>query len=392
MAEKDVIICWDMAPVPAAVGAKLQRPTVVISLPVPPKRAYQDQLNAFGWPNPLRRLLAQRAPGVAPKRIALLGFSESCTGVATILASKDAGLIDTAIVIDGWQSRFTNDNKPNADHTNIDPNSILSRVAFGALAVWGPPPGSILPPGVRTLVITHNHTPDDKYASTTRTAAVIAYRLFGNSWPTGPIPAGVIGVQEVPPFVSGPGQIVDKNSGAVHSFPRREWTQSPDRYQVAAGGLTILGYENLDPTGIGDHRYQAARVLPRVVEHYLVDRWNALDPSRGVVGLADGDQPAESWPATEQTIVPRDYWRVDPGQDPPDLSIDPSRLFPDLPKQKAGAAMQLPNGGMDAAQSAGPSALAVAGVVAAGLAGGAAVAAGAAAFANRRRRRTSEGS
>lgn len=385
MADKDIVICWGMAGVPESLAKRFQRPTAVITLAVPPKRSYQAQLESFGWPHPLRGIITRRAPGVTPRRIALLGFSESCTSVGAVLASKDAGLIDTAIVIDGWQSRWTNNNTPNADHSNVDPLSIVSRVGFASLAVWGPPPGSTLPSGVRTLVITHSHIPDDAYASTTRTAAVIAYRLFGSNWPTGPIPAGVVGVNEVPPFVNGPGQITDPD-GRTHSFPRTVYAQSPDRYQVASGGLAILGYEDLDPTGIGDHRYQAQRVLPRVFEHYVVDRWNALDPAQGVVGLADGPQGPENWPQAEQTIVPREYWLKDPMQDPPDLSIDASKFFPELAKGGQ-ATVQTPPGGAggEPPLPTGPSALAVAGVAAASLAGGAAVAAGVAAAIKARR-------
>jgi len=263
-----------------------QRPTLFVDLETPPNRTYRQQLAGMGWPMPVRHIVRNQVkhrlpPGHEVGRIALIGFSESCTGVRTLLSSDDGSLIDTAIACDGIHAGFVG-GEPNKERSNVDMAAMAPWLAFAILAARVEASNSADPPGQRHCVITHSSIGDQlyppfKYASTTRTAAIILNTVFGQQWPQALLPGGIMYLDEDPAYVAPAGTLP-----GGQKYPRVEYPHSPDKYSVGDNGLVVLGFNNLDPTGVGDHKYQAQRVLPRVIEKLLIARWNEQDPSTGV--------------------------------------------------------------------------------------------------------------
>ena len=275
----DVVISWNMGTVPASMRANFTRPTRFIDLDVPAGRKYMEQLAQYGWPFPVRNLISRRlGASFKPLRVATMGFSESCTGVRGLLQSKDGLLLDTAIAIDGIHSQFDG-GKPNKGRTNVGRVLLAPWFAFAKLAATGTNRAGNSPEiaGERHCIITHSAIVPP-YVSTTETAREILNEVFGTSWPVPSLPDGLVGVVEQPPFVTPAGQL----PGGGAKYPETTYTNAPDSYQAGQGGLVVMGFENQDPTGIGDHKYQAGPVMQRVVQRLLIDRWNAEDPTAGV--------------------------------------------------------------------------------------------------------------
>lgn len=268
MAErKDVWITWTFAPVPEVVQASFERPTAFIAIPTPPGQGYREQVAGFGWPYPIRTIIERYAPGVIPNRIALLGFSEACQGPREILKSKDSGLVDTVVAIDGIHAQYDAKHQPQRAY-------LAAWMAYASLAAGtADPVAEGIIPGQRHLVITHSSI-RPPFVSTTETAEAILYAVFGGVWPAAcPFPDFGAGFSETPPYVVNAGKIP---SGT--SYPKTVYDHPALAYSVCQGGLAVLGYDNLDPTGIGDHRYQSARLLPRVVDQLVAPRWNDEPP------------------------------------------------------------------------------------------------------------------
>lgn len=252
MAEADVIVSW-FASVPDDAKAAFQRPTQYLQLPAPPNRAYGQAVQDLGWPRPLRGAIQKYLPGTTPLRIALLGFSEGCHGLRNLLNSGDAGYVDAVLAIDGVHTPYVN--------KKVDPNTMEPWLRFGVraiddLALFVDTHSSIVPPG---------------YASTTETADWLWDELT-NGAPAGtkpPMPDLSVGPASVH-VPAGPATGQDRTV----QYPAPPW-QAFKRF----GGFVVLGCDNLD-TGGGqaDHIYQAHYVLPLVIEKFLADRWNNMDP------------------------------------------------------------------------------------------------------------------
>lgn len=311
----DVCIFWDFAPVPTSMRQSFARRTAFIAIPTPQKRAYGAQLQGLGWPFPIRTLLRQKlSKGERPGRILILGFSESCTGLGGLLKSADAGMIDTVLAVDGIHSAWVG-GAPNKDHSNVDQAMLAPWYAMADLAASAELSSAQPIRGQRWMIDTHSAV-RPPYVSTTETAAQILFHVYGQTdWPAANLPPGVVNVVEEPPFVNGPGQI----EGGTQ-FPQRIYAQSPDLYQVGTEGLVVCGYSDLDPTGIGDHRYQSARVLPRMLQKLVIDRWNAHDPTTGVLGTVGQPDDDASGPGV---VPPPEVY--DGTQD---LSLDWRKLLP----------------------------------------------------------------
>lgn len=242
----DVIIQWHHGAVPKEVLDAFTRPVKVVTFPklgTSPFGGFIQGVAQFG-PQPIRTYVRRRL-NVDPLRIAAVGFSASCQGVAAILASQDAGFIDTAVAIDGIHGQ------------------VATWTAFAKIAAWGVPTDSPWPAGDRRLVITHSAV-KPPYASTTETAARILDGVLGEApAPTGKLPLDLW------------------NATAPYKCRGIEYKTTPNRYATVQGGLFVLGYRNLEPGGHCDHIYQAKRIMPLVLKRLLVDRWNSEAPSQG---------------------------------------------------------------------------------------------------------------
>lgn len=253
----DVVLDWAHGAFPTELRGGFMRPVKFVTLPKlkpdSPFAGFSEAISELG-PQPLRTYF--RRNGIDPLRIAAVGFSASCSGLMSILASQDAGNMDTVIAIDGI-------------HGHVD---VWAK--FGALAAFGAPAGSPLPAGPRTLVITHSSV-KPPYMSTTESAARILDLVFSGQDVSG-YRSHLEGLWDVglPYKCRNPlGKVI-------------EYTTTPNVYAVSHGGLTVLGYSNLDPSGGHcDHIYQAKKIMPLVCQKLLVERWNAEDPYAGTCAI-----------------------------------------------------------------------------------------------------------
>lgn len=305
----DVIINF-FAGVPDAAAksramAAFKRPVGVISAGMPQvigaedkphKQTWFEHIASSGWPHPLQGLLRKHARELGfddPSkmrvgRVALVGFSEGCGGVSAMLKSADFGLLDSVIAIDGIHMPPVTTEK-----------EVMAWMGWwlecAGLAAYGVPPDDTRTPrGSRLCVITNSSVggpvvewpPKSRkrtsFRSTRYTSSLIAQRVVLSApYAQKPLPDGVWRTKDRP--WTNRGGTIAWPDGSSTSFPTREYAESPSEFYYGVGGLWILGYSNLDPSGIGDHRYQASVVQPLVLEKFLADKWNKEEPRSGVV-------------------------------------------------------------------------------------------------------------
>lgn len=250
----DVIVSWAHGGVPKDIKDRASEifkyPIEFVELSNP--SSWNKALAGLGQ-RPLNKLLKDR--GIEASRIALLGFSASCTAVRLVLDSADGGYVDAAIAIDGI-------------HAGVDIWADFAHLAaFGGAAEMG------IQPGKRACIITHSQV-QPPYTSTTETAEQIIEKVFGGSVTHEDEAASLMLTKYLDPTqvhvskqCAGQDKVVTYDSGM------------PFWYQVNKGGLHVLGYENHDPTGCADHILQAKVILPRVLEHMLAPRWANPPPT-----------------------------------------------------------------------------------------------------------------
>ena len=258
--EADVIVSWGFASVPDAVKELFTRPTRFVVIPTPANRGYKSQVEGLGWPFPVRTAIRKYAPGVEPLRVALLGFSESCHGLRNLLSSADGALVDSVIAIDGIHTPWIQPGN------KVDPNTMKAWFEFAKLAIVNE----------RLFVDTHSSVVPPSFASTTQTADWLWQQLTSDE--ENPFGSPPFTVPPVPNLVAPPTAVKvgvpPAKAPYTVEYPAAPW-QPPKRAQ----GLVILGCDNLDkPAGYADHIYQAKAILPLVLEKFLVNRWNSMDP------------------------------------------------------------------------------------------------------------------
>lgn len=241
---KDVIIAWGHGPVPDQAKGAFERPTEFLTLTNP---NWKDPL--AGLYPPVRTIIGKYAPGVQPLRVACLGFSASGQGVSALLAA-DGGHLDAAIVIDGMHT-----GKP------VTEAAMTPWILYGKRAVVDD----------ALMVVTHSSVVPPGYASTTMTADFLWKYLTGSDEAFVNPPLPPLSIPSTSVHVSG-GPATGKDRTV--QYPAPAW--QPFK---RAGGLVILGCDNLDGPGTADHIYQAKYVLPLVLTELLAPRWNAIDPT-----------------------------------------------------------------------------------------------------------------
>lgn len=243
MERADVIIAWGHGPVPSAAKSAFQRPTKFLTLPNPNWRKPLEGL----YP-PLRAIMEKYAPGVAPLRVACLGFSASCQGVGALLGA-DGGHLDAAIAIDGIHT-----GKP------VTAAAMTPWIEFGKRAV------------VNDALFVDSYSSVDpiQYASTTMTADFLWKYLTGDD--------ETFQIPEVPDLDIPP-MSVHVNAGPATGKERTVDYPAPAwKARRRAAGLILIGCNNLDGPGTADHIYQAKAMLPAALTQILAPRWNAIDP------------------------------------------------------------------------------------------------------------------
>ncbi len=295
--QADVIFSWFSSSkrLTDAVS-KFQRPTVLIEVPAgfilgpdlgpdgKPKqhsRNYDAEIKAHGA-SPLRAICKDH--GIEPQRVCLIGFSQGCQGVRAALRGGEGNKVDSVIAVDGTHSTYSKRPTP-SDPGAIFPVDVIPYLSFARLAITE---------GRLCVVTTSSIEPGGNVVSTTNIANWLWRQASGGDvdHEDRPAPDGVLFHVEDPP-------------AKVKYQCQKEITYVEGvsyRYRNK-GGLSIINYADMDPTGCADHIYQALYVLPMLVERYLAPRWNATPPSGGVclvagvgvsdVGWSDPVPPAE---------------------------------------------------------------------------------------------------
>lgn len=251
MAEADVVIAWYHGQIPESVKPAFARPTKFVNLPNPDN--WGQTLAEFNFGSPAASIVAKYAPGTTILRVAYLGFSASCQGLAQVLTSGDGGKVDAILAIDGLHVGYLNKQRSQGPN----PAGMAPWVQFGVRAGLND----------RLFVDTHSSVVPPGYASTTETANYLWDKLT-NASPAAtdpPVPDLSIPPTSITTSVNGPTRTVQ--------YPAPQWQPHKRR-----GGLVILGCDDLDPTGTTDHVYQGKYVLPLVLTQFLAARWNAMDP------------------------------------------------------------------------------------------------------------------
>lgn len=276
--EKDVVISWFSD---ASIAKDVfVRPTHFIQMPTPQpspdNQEYDHQLEQLAaatgtWNKPLLGLLKRYAPGIRPQRVALVGFSQGCRGPRAMLKTKDARRIDSVIACDGIHAQFAPGSK-----TRIDPSYLSAWTAFARMASDG---ARLC--GISTSAI----VPPYPTVSTTATSDWIWREATGlqTAEVQSPVPEIMLSQRFDPPVVYQAGQ-----SGQL-AWPETSYDAAPIQQVRNQGGLWILNYNDLDPTGHNDHLLQAHHILPMMLTTLLAERWNRIAPSEGICVLSGAD-------------------------------------------------------------------------------------------------------
>lgn len=287
MAQADVVISWSFAGVPQSVRSLFKRPTKFVEIPTPPSRTYFAQVNSLGWAAPVRGILKKYAPGTEPLRIALLGFSESCSGVRSVLGSGDGNRIDSVIAIDGIHTPYVQ----SGSQKLVSPADMAPWFEFAKKAVLND----------ALLVDTYSSVKPPGYASTTETADWL--------WKTLNLDLNTQPISPALPPLSAPATTVKSN--ALPGVPSKivEYPTIPWKLQRRASGLVLLGLSNNHSAGVADHQYQAKVMLPLALTAFLVERWNAIDPNdqKSSCYIAGSNPSGVAGPCASSQVLPHDY-------------------------------------------------------------------------------------
>lgn len=265
-APADVVISWYSTNASTqAARASFQRPTRFLDMPAGSgttnPRAYIDQIGAK-WPLFIQTTLREKMPDVQPLRVALMGFSEGCQGVREALKCGDGPRVDAVIACDGIHSQWIDQKKGTFDSAYL--------LAWRAMALAAVADGRML------CITTSAVVPP--MVSTTITSDWIWQQAAGSDEgdDQGAMPPVFSGPVD-PPYVSPAGSF----GAGQQSWQQTTYTTWPIRRYRKKNGLYVLNFDDLDPTGVGDHRFQGERVLPLVMTLNLAERWNRMEPVEG---------------------------------------------------------------------------------------------------------------
>lgn len=279
MAQYDVVVYWNHGPVPDSLKPAFKRPTKFINLGSPPSDSYAQDVLGRGWPYPLRNVLKSRLGSDTALRVAVIGFSASVNGVTKFLASADGLAIDTALAIDGIVSE--KNVSPAVRGAYLGPY-----VAFGKIAAYGPTPqqaGGACNGGKRLLITNSQANPiSAKMDSADACSAEISSMVLGQMpFVQEALPDAFVSDTRYHPWTNQAGTIKWPD-GTSTSFPTSTFSVPQNFKSVSnVNGFTVLRYAQVDPSSIGDHRYQGIVVLKQAIELFLAERWNRLAPNEG---------------------------------------------------------------------------------------------------------------
>lgn len=295
MAKTDLVLIWYAwtEEVAATIGG-IAGPVKIIQMPAGPGTSYMKQIGDLA-PRPIQAI-AQKHGITDIGRVCLIGFSEGCFGVLETLASGDGPRVDSVYAIDGMHTPWADQKAGLMDIAMLRPWRAFGREAAGAGAG-------------RQLVVTTSAVRPPSFVDTTTCSTWVWEQVTGttNAFADQPMPPEFEGPVE-PIFRNPPGEL----PGGVR-YPETIYERYPLRLYRQMGGLSIINFSNLDPTGVGDHRLQAARVTQMMLQAYLLPRWNgatdaqitlfedgSTKPRKFDLGPA-GVAPAPSMPTVDTT-------------------------------------------------------------------------------------------
>ena len=301
MATVDFVVAFFAgSPLLAKALTRLARPIRLLT-PFVEGRKYVEYVASQGG-SVLGMFDRVKKPGDTLGRVAVMGFSEGCQGVAAMLKTPDASKIDAMFACDGIHAMYVGGQKG-----FISPAGLAHYIAFARMALAVPPSKG----QGKLAVITHSSI-RPPYASTTETAQLIwteALRatppeietagcgwgcpaalhekhLQELRWPNAELP---LGTKLPAATITAEGWSSVRPSAPETNFATKKtfsWHGFADGWTLrrSANGVYVFGWSHpgtKDPTGNRDHVFQAQMVLPAVVNEMLVSRWN---PSCGVQG------------------------------------------------------------------------------------------------------------
>jgi hypothetical protein len=342
--EADVVLGWFSSG--AVTAPAFERPTKFVQLPTPDGQKYDDMLasiaQSMGMTNtPLAAVLKKYAPDVRPARVALLGFSEGCQGVRSMLRSKDARRVDSVIAIDGIHAQFQE-----GSHTTLNPGYLTAWSAFAALAA----------DGERLMIDTTSAiVPPYPYVSTTDTSNWIWREATGSEEPRydHALPQALIDYFQPPITLKG-------GSKGTLVWPEVTYELPPLTRYRNKGGLWVFNYNDLDPTGHQDHVLQAQAILPLMLTTFLATRWNKIAPGDGICVLAAGEDIVDSAPPPVGCFFPTRltdaFLTGDAEPAPLDINV---HADPTIPDPNAEPSHEAPPPAVDSAADGGDTAMKV---------------------------------
>jgi len=280
---------------------KLVRPHVVFPVPSP------ATTNPFGVPSiaewtsalasygSFQGFLARTKPppGVTLGRVAAIGYSKGCTPLRLLLDFPDASKLDFALFGDGihWLYNGQAQGAPPPPVRAVSPLPFKKIISMAKRAIARECVLAITHSSVRPALASTTETANVIWAAATAGAVeggggigpVLAMDSLAEvRWPSAEYPAG----SKLPDgVITGSGYCTVRPSVKETNFMPPEtfcWSGFADGWSVRRnlGDFYVFGWAHetksrlRDPSGNRDHAFQAAMVIPQVVDTLLVRRWN----------------------------------------------------------------------------------------------------------------------
>ncbi|MFA5053108.1 MAG: hypothetical protein WC565_03555 [Parcubacteria group bacterium] len=215
--------------------------------------AYSKAINGAYGDRPIKRALKNRGWDKPGNRVAVLGFSETCIGVAVLLSGPDGGAPDFVLACDGIHLMHP------------------AWKRYARLAALGGSGNPNIPPTEHCLVVTSSETPKPPKASlTTEQASLeILDHVMQSPVYLDPVTISALVDADHAPI---PTSCYQEINGVKKLIGKYTYTKIPGKFQYKVGGLWLLGYRNMEKT-CTDHIYQSKVIAPRVLDNILIPRW-----------------------------------------------------------------------------------------------------------------------
>jgi hypothetical protein len=291
MARRDLIVSFLSSVPDAVMGMFAQRPLSLVS-PVAQKasgkwpggrQGYHQWVSQYadgdGNVIPGMAKAAGLGPGDTIGRVCVMGFSNGCIGVDEVLRRPDSAKIDLVLAVDGIHGAYLNQGGQ-----RVLAASAYKRFLNHAAYVLNQPSDSRKSP---VMVVTHSSIVPPGFPSTTETADFIwtqamsratpVVQTLGCGYDCAPV-RNVVALSQLA-FPGGKKICSSVGSGCF------TWSGFADGWydRRVANNFFVMGWgreldgkvTTVDPSGNADHIFQGRAILPELLKHFAVRRWNA---------------------------------------------------------------------------------------------------------------------